>query len=80
MSVEAASSDLGMCAWCDQPAVTHVITRKGRKNRKVAPVCELHAADFESRGQLTVRVEVDQKLQRDLQKSQWKASQRPWSR
>lgn len=80
MSVEAASSNLGMCGWCDQPAVTHVIVVKGRKNRKVAPVCETHASEFEARGQLTVRVEVDEKVRRDYEKSRWKATQAPWRR
>lgn len=78
MSVEPAPSNLGTCGWCNLPAVTHVITRPGRKTRKVAPVCEQHAAEFEARGQMTIRLETDLKVRRDYEKSRWKASQRPW--
>ena len=66
--------DLGtqpvICAWCENEAVTEVIRVPGRKNRKTSPVCEHHAEDFERRGVMTVRQEVEQKLQADIKRSQ----------
>lgn len=59
------------CAWCGEPAVTDVIVVPGRVKRKTAPVCEAHATEFEERGQMTVRVEVDQKMRRARKKSEW---------
>lgn len=66
---------MSVCGWCPEPAVTEVITVPGRKNRKTTPVCEAHAQDFEKRGVLTVRVELDQKLERSRKRSQWKGRQ-----
>lgn len=64
-------TDNEICAWCSEPAVTHVITRPGRKRRQTAPVCETHAADFEERGILTVRVEIENIAHRALKRSDW---------
>lgn len=60
------------CGWCDQPASTEVITAPGRKKRKTAPVCEEHAADFERRGIPTVRSELDERLERERKRGQWR--------
>lgn len=59
------------CGWCNEPAVTEVIVVPGRKKRKTAPVCEAHAQEFEERGVLTTRVEIDQKLRAAARKSDW---------
>jgi hypothetical protein len=60
-----------LCAWCGEPAVTRVITRPGRQHRQTAPVCEEHAAGFESRGAMTIRLEIDNRMRRELERSQW---------
>lgn len=54
------------CGWCIDPAVTHVITVAGRKNRKTAPVCEAHAEDFERRGMMTLRIEQENEAQKHI--------------
>lgn len=59
------------CGWCDEPAVTDLIIVRGRKNRRTAPVCEAHAVSFERAGQMTVRLEVEQKAEKDLARKQW---------
>ncbi len=74
MSDEAV---LGPCQWCGEQGVTHVIVVPGRKNKRLAVVCESHAQDFESRGQLTTRLEVDRKIETERKNRQWKAT-RVW--
>lgn len=54
------------CGWCDEPAVTNVVTVKGKKNRKTAPVCEEHAERFERAGQMTDRLEALEKSQKSI--------------
>jgi hypothetical protein len=66
-----AESELGPCAWCGEPSVTHLIIVPGKKKRKLAVVCEEHAARFEAQGQMTTRREVELQLERDLNKSHW---------
>lgn len=63
------------CAWCGKEAVTNVVTRRGRKLRKTAPVCEEHAQDFEQREIATTRSEVDSKLEAQRKQAQRKARQ-----
>lgn len=66
------------CGWCQEPSVTEVITRPGRKNRMTAPVCEHHAKDFETRGIQTMRSELDEKLERERQRKSWVSQNKPW--
>jgi hypothetical protein len=60
-----------ICAWCAEPAVTHVITRPGRAHRQTAPVCETHARSFEARDILTVRVEIQNMAHKPPKRSEW---------
>lgn len=62
----------GPCGWCGEPGVTEVVVVAGRKNRKTAPVCEQHAERFEREGQMTTRLEIQQKDQRQERSREWK--------
>lgn len=62
---------LGACGWCGEPSITEVIVVPGRKRKKKAPACEKHAARFERQGQMTTRLEVQQKMEADRKRSQW---------
>jgi hypothetical protein len=59
------------CTWCGEPSVTEVVIRPGHRLKKTAPVCERHAADFESRGVMTVRVEVSNRLMSEEKRNEW---------
>ena len=61
------------CGWCDEISVTDVVMVKGKKTRKTVPVCETHAAGFEDRGQITVRLEQSIKQEKAERSRQWKA-------
>jgi hypothetical protein len=60
------------CAWCGEPGVTEVVVVAGKKNRKTSSVCEEHAAKFEQQGQMTTRLEMQQKVERQERSRQWK--------
>jgi hypothetical protein len=64
-------ADSAVCAWCGKEAVTEVVVRPGRSQRKTAPVCEAHAEDFERRGMTTVRVEASNKIMSEVKRNEW---------
>lgn len=72
---EAKAESLGPCQWCGDEGVTHIIVVPGRKNKKLAVVCEVHATRFERAGQMTTRLEVERKLEADVKRSKWKGRQ-----
>jgi hypothetical protein len=63
--------DYGPCGWCGEPGITAVVVVAGKKNRKTTPVCEEHAVKFERQGQMTVRLEMQQKSERQERSRQW---------
>jgi hypothetical protein len=65
-------NQLPPCGWCGDPSITEVITVPGRKNRKTAPVCRVHAEKFEREGQITTRLEVETKTQRQQRSAEWR--------
>lgn len=62
---------LGPCRWCGEPAATSVIETPGRKKRREVPVCESHAQQFEKQGIKTVRMEVDEMMERERKRGTW---------
>lgn len=66
---------LGTCTWCERPATEQLIVEPGRKHRKIAPVCDAHAREYEQRGLETVGTETERKAQAALKRAAWKRNQ-----
>lgn len=59
------------CSWCGGEYATDVVVVPGRKNRKIEPVCEKHAQQFEKHGGKTTRIEDAERQERERKKRTW---------